>query len=88
MLNITPGYLSEVVSQTFGLSPKAFINQRLLSEAKNLLYYSDSTISEIAYQLGFSDPASFGKFFRKNATISPSEFRKSPKMDESFQSLD
>lgn len=75
MLNITPGYLSEVVNANLGASPKGIINQRLVAEAKNMLRYSDLTISEIAYQLGFADPTSFGKFFRKEAGGTPSEFR-------------
>jgi len=75
MLNITPGYLSEVINSNLGTSPKAIINQRLASEAKNMLRYSDLTISEIAYQLGFADPTSFGKFFRKETDTTPSEFR-------------
>lgn len=75
MLNITPGYLSEVVNANLGASPKGIINQRLVAEAKNMLRYSNLTISEIAYQLGFADPTSFGKFFRKEAGGTPSEFR-------------
>jgi AraC family transcriptional regulator, transcriptional activator of pobA len=38
--------------------------------------YTDLDITEIAYQLGFSDPANFGKFFKKQAGMSPLTFRK------------
>jgi len=77
MLSITPGYLSELVNASLGTNPKSIINQRLISEAKNMLRYSDLTVSEIAFQLGFPDPSSFGKFFRKETEVTPSQFRQS-----------
>jgi AraC-like DNA-binding protein len=75
VLAITPGYLSEVVQLHLGTTPKSIINQRLAFEAKNMLCYSQLTISEIAYQLGFADPTSFGKFFKKETRHTPSQFR-------------
>jgi AraC-like DNA-binding protein len=48
----------------------------LLSEAKSLIQFTDFDIAEIAYQLNFSDPANFGKFFKKHTDQTPLEFRK------------
>lgn len=76
MLSVTANYLSQSVKQVSGKNALAFIADRLASEAKSLIRYTDFEIAEIAYQLNFSDPANFGKFFKKQAGLSPSEFRK------------
>jgi AraC-like DNA-binding protein len=47
-----------------------------MTEAKSLIQYTDFDIAEIAYQLNFSDPANFGKFFKKHSDLTPVEFRK------------
>jgi AraC family transcriptional activator of pobA len=47
-----------------------------LLEAKRALTYSDATVAEIGYSLGFSDPAYFSRFFTKRAGSSPSRFRR------------
>jgi AraC family 4-hydroxyphenylacetate 3-monooxygenase operon regulatory protein len=51
------------------------IFDRQLREAKRLLLFSDSAVSEIAYQLGFKDPAYFARFFNRLVGCSPSAYR-------------
>lgn len=51
------------------------IETRKLIEAKNLLISTDKTISEIAYELGYSENSYFSKVFKKKAGQSPNEFR-------------
>ncbi|NII81122.1 helix-turn-helix transcriptional regulator [Pedobacter riviphilus] len=75
LLSVTPNYLSRSVKQVSGRNALAFITERLVSEAKSLVRYTDLEISTIAYQLDFSDPANFGKFFKKHTKFSPSAFR-------------
>lgn len=58
-----------------GTSPKAFIDARVLLEAKRLLAHTDWTIGRIAVHLGFSEPTNFAKFFRRGAGLSPEAFR-------------
>jgi AraC-like DNA-binding protein len=79
MLSVTSNYLSQSVKQASGKNALTFINDRLAGEAASLIQYTDLEISEIAYHLNFSDPANFGKFFRKQMGLSPSEFRKMKK---------
>ena len=67
------------VKQISGKNALAFIAERLAAEAKSLIQYTDFEIAEIAYQLNFSDPANFGKFFKKQVGLAPSEFRKQRK---------
>jgi AraC family transcriptional activator of pobA len=79
MLSVTANYLSQSVKQLSGKNALTFIAARLATEAKSLVQYTDFEIAEIAYQLSFSDPANFGKFFKKQVGLSPSEFRKQRK---------
>ena len=76
LLNITPNHLSQSVKLASGKNALSFINDRILSEAKSLIQFTDFDISEIAYQLNFSDPANFGKYFKKHTELTPLEFRK------------
>lgn len=77
LLHITPNYLSQSIKQVSGKNALSFINERLLSEAKSLVLYTDFNIAEIAYQLNFSDPANFGKFFKKQTGLTPHKYRES-----------
>jgi AraC family transcriptional regulator, transcriptional activator of pobA len=52
------------------------IQQRLALEARRRLVYSPSSVSGIADELGFKDPAYFSRFFRRYSGISPVEFRR------------
>jgi AraC-like DNA-binding protein len=64
-LGLNTNSLYNIVKQYSGLSPKEFINNRLILEAKRRLYYSKSSIKELAYELGFNDPEYFSRLFKK-----------------------
>ncbi|HED10427.1 MAG TPA: helix-turn-helix domain-containing protein, partial [Caldithrix abyssi] len=49
---------------------------RITTEAKRHLYFTEASAKEIAYRLGFSNPAHFSSFFKKCTGKSPSFFRK------------
>ena len=51
------------------------LHERLLAEARRQLSYTDRTISTIAYDLGFEDPAYFSRFFRRGAGVPPAGWR-------------
>ncbi len=76
LLNVTPNHLSQSVKSASGKNALSYITERLLTEAKSLIQFTDFDIAEIAYQLNFSDPANFGKFFKKHTGQTPLEFRK------------
>lgn len=63
--------LNHITSEFIGKSAKSLINERLLLEAKRLLY-STQNIKETAYAIGFNDPAYFSRFFKKHQGESPS----------------
>ncbi|MEM6380018.1 MAG: AraC family transcriptional regulator [Bacteroidota bacterium] len=46
-----------------------------MEKAKYLLLNSETTVSEIAYQLGFEYPAYFSRLFKKKVGVSPSDFK-------------
>jgi AraC family transcriptional regulator, transcriptional activator of pobA len=79
LLSVTPNYLSQSIKIISGRNALSYITERLFNEAKSLLRFTDFEVTEIAYQLNFTDPANFGKFFKKRAGMSPSAFRKGTK---------
>jgi len=74
-LNITPTHLNTLCRELTSRSALALVHERLLLELKRNLLYSDSTISEIAWALNFSEPAYFSRFFKRMTGVSPREFR-------------
>ncbi len=74
-LHISSRQLNNILKENLGKSISELIHQRILVEAKRLLCYTDKTISEIAYQLNFSDKTYFHRFFKSNENITPVEFR-------------
>ena len=76
LLSVTPNHLSHTIKSITQRNALSFINERLISEAKSLIKHTDLDISEITYQLNFTDPANFGKFFKKNVGSTPLEYRK------------
>jgi AraC family transcriptional activator of pobA len=56
-------------------TPSQIIQERIMVEAKRLLLYTDRSIKDITFELGFEDLSYFSHFFRKNAQVSPSDFR-------------
>lgn len=74
-LHVTPKHLAEVVKDVSGLSPKDHINHKLLSITKTLLKHTNTSISRIAAQYNFKDPAHFANFFKQHTNRSPLEYR-------------
>ncbi|QDK77797.1 helix-turn-helix domain-containing protein [Spirosoma sp. KCTC 42546] len=64
-LALNTNSLYSIVKHYSGLSPKEFITNRLILEAKRRLYYAESSIKELAYDLGFNDPDYFSRLFKK-----------------------
>ena len=75
-LNITADHLNRTIKSLIGKTAKEYIQTRISIAAKRLLYFSDLSTKEIAYQLGFSEASNFSAFFKKCTKQSPSEFRK------------
>jgi len=76
MLNKSPKSLSNLFAKYNNDSPLQVIKNRIILEAKRLLKFSDKTSKEIAFELGFEEPASFSRFFKNQVGSSPSAFQK------------
>lgn len=77
MLNVSPNYLSGLLKLLTGKSTQEHIQDKLIDKAKEKLSTTDCSVSEIAYQLGFTYPQTFGNLFKKKTNLSPLEFRQS-----------
>lgn len=60
----------------FNDTPKSYMNQRRIEEAKKLLVLPNMSISDIAYELGFNDPLYFTRLFKNKTGSSPSAYKK------------
>jgi AraC family transcriptional activator of pobA len=74
-LAMTPDRLNDHVKRATGVTAGHLIRQRVLTEAKRQLVFTNQPIHEIAYDLAFSDPSHFARFFRKQTGTTPQAFR-------------
>jgi AraC family transcriptional activator of pobA len=74
-LAMTSDRLNDHVKRATGVTAGHLIRQRVLTEAKRQLVFTGQPIHEIAYDLAFSDPSHFARFFRKQTGTTPHEFR-------------
>jgi AraC family transcriptional activator of pobA len=74
-LGISARKLTDLTKRCSGKGAKDLINGQLIAEAKRSLQFSAIPIKEIAFQLNFSTPDQFSHFFKKNARLSPQDYR-------------
>lgn len=74
-LRVTEKRLNKATSKILDKSPKQMIDERIMLEAKRLLAYTNETVKEIGFDLGFDEPTNFIKYFRKRHHSTPVEFR-------------
>lgn len=72
-LALTTNSLYRIVKEHSGISPKDFFTKRLMIEAQRKLHYSNLSVKELAYELGFNDPDYFSRLFKKCTGKSVSE---------------
>lgn len=76
-LNVSPGYLSDLLRVLTGQSTQQHIHDKLIEKAKVQLSTTDLSVGEIAYELGFEHSQSFSRLFKTKTQLSPMEFRQS-----------
>ena len=74
-LSVSSDYLNKYVKSKTGKSAKEFIQERIILEAKRMLLFTDKSNKELAYHLGFEEPAHFSNFFKKLTGLTPGSFR-------------
>lgn len=74
-LGVTEARLNDICRRIADLPSKRLVFDRLMQEAKRLLLFTGNSVNEVCYQLGFTDPAYFSRFFARNAGVTPGEYR-------------
>ncbi|MGH1362180.1 MAG: AraC family transcriptional regulator [Calditrichia bacterium] len=77
MMSRSPKTLSKMTVKVFNKTAKEFIDARIILEAKRLLTHTTLSVKQLAFQLGFSEPTNFVKFFKSRVKMSPKQFRNS-----------
>lgn len=88
-LGVSRDRLGSAVRRATGVSPQLYLHRLLLREASELLANTGMPISQVAFRLGFSDPAYFTRFFIRLSGETPAHFRRHakdrlPTTDHSF----
>jgi AraC family transcriptional activator of pobA len=74
-LGVSLTALRQACAQVAGTSPAAMLDERALLEARRLLLYSNLSVTDIAYAIGFDDPAYFSRFFTRHVGQPPRDYR-------------
>ena len=74
-LFVTPKYLTETLKDVTGKSAGDWIDAAVIVEAQALLKNPGLTVQQVAHLLNFPDQSTFGKFFKKEVGMSPSDYR-------------
>ena len=76
LLHKSPKTIANILSSFHQPPAMKIIHNRIISEAKQLLFYTSKSSKEISHLLGFANHASFSRFFRIMTGLTPTEFRK------------
>lgn len=74
-LHLSPNYLADLLNKYTGKTTREYIYLKLIDKAKSLLWSTDKSIREIAYELGFEHHSHFTKLFKNRTGLSPRDFR-------------
>jgi AraC-like DNA-binding protein len=75
-MNLSPGYLTDLLKNETGKGAQEHIHYHLLEKAKTLLLSTDHTVNEIAFELGFEHPQNLTKLFKNKTGTTPTAYRK------------
>jgi AraC family transcriptional activator of pobA len=74
-LNLSANYLTDLLSKYTGKSTQEHIHLKLIDKAKSLLWGTENSISEIAYDLGFEHLSHFTKLFKSKTGNASKAYR-------------
>ncbi|OOG17888.1 hypothetical protein BWD42_11325 [Sphingobacterium sp. CZ-UAM] len=76
LLHTSPQNLSAACKRNANNTASQILAAYIIKEAKRLIFYTNSSIAEIAFSLGFSDKSNFSRYFKRYTAFTPSEFKK------------
>jgi AraC family transcriptional activator of pobA len=76
-MNLSPKYFGDLVKKETGKTAQEYIQLKLIDIAKEKVFDTSKSISEVAYELGFKYPAHFTRLFKQQVGVSPNEYRSS-----------
>jgi AraC-like DNA-binding protein len=74
-LHLSPKYFGDLIKKETGKSAQEYIQLKLIDAAKEKIFDTSNTISEVAYELGFKYPSHFTRFFKQHVGCTPNEYR-------------
>jgi len=74
-IHLSPNYLGDLIKKETGKSAQEHIQLKLMDIAKEKIFDTSKSFSEIAYELGFKHPQHFSRIFKKSVGYSPNEYR-------------
>jgi AraC family transcriptional regulator, transcriptional activator of pobA len=74
-LNLSPNYFGDLVKKETGKTAQEYIQSKLIDMAKEKIFDTNKTVSQIAYELGFKYPQHFARLFKQRVGHTPLEFR-------------
>nr|WP_287411122.1 AraC family transcriptional regulator [Pseudodesulfovibrio sp.] len=84
-LGVSVSRLNSAVKGATRTTPGQIVRTEMVMAAKRMLAHSDMNVSEICFELSFDDPSYFGRFFKREAGVTPSGFRE--QMREKYHSF-
>ncbi|UEG53770.1 helix-turn-helix transcriptional regulator [Mucilaginibacter daejeonensis] len=75
LMNLSAGHLSELIKDQSGRPAIAHIHERLIVEARRLLFHTERSVKEVAFELGFEDASYFNRFFKRLTGDTPVAYR-------------
>ena len=85
LLGVTRSRLNDACVLVAGMPPKAILHARLIEEARRRLDESGLSVEQVAYSLGFRDPAYFNRFFTRHTGTNPGSFKKATRSSKQSQ---
>lgn len=74
-LNLSPNYFGDLIKKDTGRSAQEYIQTKIIDIARNRIFDTDKSVSQVAYELGFKYPQHFTRLFKQKTGISPNEYR-------------
>lgn len=73
--HLSANYFGDLIKKDTGKTAQEYIQAKLIEVAKEKIFDSSKSLSEVAYQLGFKYPQHFTRFFKQHVGQTPNEYR-------------